>query len=357
MTTEVARESTALVVTPTDLPSPVFRGSQMVAALQAYRELQKALDESMPDQVMELEGKPFRKKGYWRAIAVAFNLTVEPIDERRDVSGDSFLDGRENFGYITTYRATSPGGRSATGDGACFAVEKARRFKCPHPESPGSKRTLHFPQESCPDYDPLFQWKTLPAQATEHNIRSHAQTRAMNRAISNLVGFGEVSAEEVERDEHGSEATTVPQRADGSALVTAVDTKTGQGKRGPWTMYLVAFDDGRSGSTFDAPMAEQAQTAQKAGTLLVPTLEQKGQYTNLIGLGPVKAQADPAGPEIIISENQVRRFHAIATGHGWTEKDRDELLAANGYASSKYIAVADYDRLVDQLKLKTRQPD
>src|SRR3990167_2612291 len=85
------------------LPSPVFRGAQMVKALADYRELQKALDDSMPDQLMELEGKKFRKKGYWRAISVAFNLTVEPIDERRDVNG-VFEDGRDNFGYVVTYR-------------------------------------------------------------------------------------------------------------------------------------------------------------------------------------------------------------------------------------------------------------
>jgi hypothetical protein len=38
-------------------------------------------------------------------------------------------------------------------------------------------------------------------RATEHNVRSHAHTRAFNRAVSNLVGFGEVSAEEVEPDD------------------------------------------------------------------------------------------------------------------------------------------------------------
>jgi hypothetical protein len=185
-----------------DTPMPAFTGAEMSQALTAYRELQRALDASMPEQIMTLDGKPFRKKGYWRAIAVAFNLTVEPMpgSERREVT-TRFDDGRENFGYVVTYRASTPNGRSTTGDGSAFAVEKARRFRCPHPERPGSARTLHFPAEACPDFDPAFQWKTLPAQATEHNIRSHAHTRAFNRAVSNLVGFGEVSAEEVERGE------------------------------------------------------------------------------------------------------------------------------------------------------------
>ena len=357
MTDVLATREPTILAGQTDLPSPVFRGAQMVQALAAYRELQKALDDSMPDQLMELDGKPFRKKGYWRAISVAFNLTVEPTEERREVSG-AFADGRENFGYIVTYRATSASGRAVTGDGSCFAVEKARRFKCPHPESPGSKRTLHFPHDTCPDFDPNFQWKTLPAQATEHNIRSHAHTRSFNRAVSNLVGFGEVSAEEVERDEHGADerATTVPKRADGSALVTAVETKTGQGKKGPWTMHLVTFDDGRSGSTFDEKLAKMATDAKAAGTLLIPALEQKGQYWNLIELKPVKVNGGSvASPTAIISREQVVRFHAVARTHGWTDAEGKELLAANGYASSKEITVQDYGRLVDELK--KRQSD
>ena len=209
---------TALAVVEKGSPLPVFTGGEMAKALTAYRELQRALDQSMPDQIMELDGKPFRKKGYWRAIAVAFNLTVEPIEERSSVSG-SFDDGRPNFGYVVTYRATAPNGRSTTGDGAVFAIEKARRFRCPHPEKPGSKRTLHFPAESCPDFDPAYQWRTLPAQATEHNIRSHAHTRAFNRAVSNLVGFGEVSAEEVDRDDHanGSPAPAPTERGNSAA--------------------------------------------------------------------------------------------------------------------------------------------
>lgn len=162
-------------------PLPVFRAGQMVEALKAYRDLQRALDESMPDQIMQLDGKPYRKKGYWRAIAVAFNLTVEPVDERRETSG-SFQDGNENFGYIVTYRASTPAGRAMTGDGACFAIEKSKG------------RSL----------------EKLPHGATEHNVRSHAHTRAFNRAVSNLVAFGEVSAEEVEQSSHGETEQSEP---------------------------------------------------------------------------------------------------------------------------------------------------
>jgi hypothetical protein len=331
MTTEplAVREATPLALNDPSVPSPIFRGAHMVKALSDYRELQKALDESMPDQLMTLDGKPFRKKGYWRAIAVAFNLTVEPVTDattERSVVG-ALDDGSENYVYTVSYRATAPNGRSAVGDGTCAAAEKQKgRMK-----------------------------------ATEHNVRSHAATRAFNRAVSNLVGFGEVSAEEVDRDEHGGEATTVPVRADGSALVSALDTKTGTGKNGKaWTMYLVSFDDGRHGSTFDALLAGQAETAKDAGTLVIPTLEQKGQYWNLLALDRlvVEPTAEPEaqgtlpmnGTPARISEPQQKRLWAIASGQGWTEADVHALLATGGLAHVSEIPKTDYDHVINAIK-------
>jgi len=146
-------------------PAPVYSGAQMIVGLKAYRELQHALDQQMPDQLLALDGKVFRKKGYWRAIALAFNLTVQPVTAERDerTTIGELEDGTDNYLYTITYKATAPSGRSTTGDGSCAAAEKTR----------GKLR------------------------ATEHNVRSHAHTRAFNRAVSNLVGFGEVSAEEI----------------------------------------------------------------------------------------------------------------------------------------------------------------
>jgi hypothetical protein len=51
-------------------------------------------------------------------------------------------------------------------------------------------------------------------QATTHNIRSHADTRAKNRAILELVGFGEVSAEEILTDGEYENKNGLPQNTD-----------------------------------------------------------------------------------------------------------------------------------------------
>src|SRR4029450_1131702 len=177
-------KSTALALTD-PAPVPMFGGAAMAAAFRGYQDLQHTLDQAMPDQVIQIEGRPFRKKGYWRGVGIAFNLTVTLLEERREVHG-MFEDGHDNFGWIAIYQATAPNGRSAIGDGACFAIEKAVR-RLPN------------------------KWALLPYQATEHNIRSHAHTRSFNRAVSNLVGFGEVSAEELERgDDQTREAVPLP---------------------------------------------------------------------------------------------------------------------------------------------------
>jgi len=154
--------ATELTTVDLTAPVPTFRGAQMVEGLKLYRELQHALDLQMPDQLQRIQDKVFRKKGYWRALSVAFSVTVTVERDERSVVGS--LDGdSENYCWTVTCRATAPTGRSVTGDGTCTASEKSRG-------------------------------KLL---ATEHNVRSHAHTRAFNRAVSNLVGFGEVSAEEI----------------------------------------------------------------------------------------------------------------------------------------------------------------
>lgn len=138
---------------------PVLSGAEMATAYTTYRAFQAELDKAMPDCIQSIQGKNFRKKNYWRAIRTGFNLAVVCLSEKRIQIGD-------DWGYEVTYRATAPNGAVADGDGSCMASEKSRGRM----------------------------------QATLHNVRSHAHTRAFNRAVSNLVGFGEVSAEEVNHD-------------------------------------------------------------------------------------------------------------------------------------------------------------
>jgi hypothetical protein len=114
------------------------------------------------NDIQKIQGRDFKKKGYWRKLATFFNLSIEVVEERAE-------EIKNNEGQVVNkvwhfvVRATAPNGRSVIGSGSCDMLEKGTRN-------------------------------------TYHNTRSTAETRAYNRAVSNLVGGGEVSAEEVGKD-------------------------------------------------------------------------------------------------------------------------------------------------------------
>jgi hypothetical protein len=182
----MADEESALVPQQPQLPT-AQTASQ---ALRTYLEIQRVFDKEMPDAILNIRGKKFRKKSYWRGIARAFNVSCEVVSVER-------IEDVDDWGYVVTVRATLLNGSLSDGDGACMASEK-----------PGA------------------------GQATVHNVRSHAVTRAKNRAISDLVGFGEVSADELGPDAYHSspQSDDVPraptqQHQPSGAIATEKQTK------------------------------------------------------------------------------------------------------------------------------------
>jgi hypothetical protein len=138
---------------------------EAVSTMRAFQELKsKLLDEN---DVVEIEGKKYIKRSGWRKIALAFNISTEIVEVSREEK-----DGK----YIVRVkaRAIAPNGRVSEEIGVCDSSEfESGRLK-----------------------------------ASIHNIETKAATRALNRAISNLVGGGEVSAEEIITDDEGSSAST-----------------------------------------------------------------------------------------------------------------------------------------------------
>ncbi len=137
----------------------VMAPEALAASVEDYRQIQATLDRSNPEYIVDIRGKAHRTKGYWNSVALAFGLSVELASEER-IGHECDKCGKD-WGFLVVYRATAPNGAARTGDGACMASEK----------DPGS-RSLH-------------------------NVRAHAMTRAACRAVSNLVGFGEISASEI----------------------------------------------------------------------------------------------------------------------------------------------------------------
>jgi hypothetical protein len=156
--------NTAVVVRPPsrEVLQPMDTDS-VVQGMTAYQEmLPKLLTES--DYQEAGRGKKFVKKSGWRKIARAFNLSVLvlSVDVERDGEGKPVR-------ATTIARAMAPNGQVSDADGYCSVDEKR------------------------------FREQRQDSAKTENDLRATATTRAKNRAISDLVGMGEVSAEEVEQ--------------------------------------------------------------------------------------------------------------------------------------------------------------
>lgn len=130
---------------------PVAQNCEIVLAWENYQELKTKLLDS--NDYQKIQDRQYIKKSGWRKLQTAFGISDELIKEERK-------DYKTYFAFEITTKVSAQNGRSAFGVGSCASNE--RRFA--HPE---------------------------------HDVRSTAHTRAKNRAISDLIGGGEVSAEEV----------------------------------------------------------------------------------------------------------------------------------------------------------------
>ena len=98
----------------------------------------------------------FKKKSAWQKLSRAFNVDTHIVD--RDLQRTKMGRVREAYYCV---RATLPNGRSVESDALCSRSERGKD------------------------------------KVSDHTIMSTAKTRATNRAIAELIGAGEVSAEEM----------------------------------------------------------------------------------------------------------------------------------------------------------------
>ena len=151
---ELVRADTGEIVNPA-LITPVADVDEVIAAFNRYQELKERI--AGPDDMVRIGKKMHPTKSFVRKVQKLFNLSCEIVSDEPIRDG-----GGEIIAWAATVRATYlPTGAFQDADGACELSEKSE-----------NQRTLH-------------------------NIRSHAVTRAKNRAVLDLVGFGEVTAEEI----------------------------------------------------------------------------------------------------------------------------------------------------------------
>lgn len=153
----VATSEALATQAPTAIVMPAVSPQQALEAWRAYEALKQQIATPSDIQIIYERGqeKKFYKKSYWRKVATFFNLTVEVVKDTQKIH-----DLPSGFAVSVEYRATAPNGRCASGDGHCGTDESGK--------------------------DNFMQ------------IAGIANTRGYNRAVSNLVGGGEVSAEEMD---------------------------------------------------------------------------------------------------------------------------------------------------------------
>jgi len=156
---------------------PLIDVKNAKAFMDNYQEACKSLLVPSDYQKIVINGKaqPFKKKSAWRKIATAFNITDEVIKE--------VLIRDENDQIVSAtfhVKATAPNGRSSVGVAACSIYDKINKKDVEQPSA--------------------FELRKRFTNA-ENDVIGTAHTRAKSRAISDLVGMGELSAEELEEME------------------------------------------------------------------------------------------------------------------------------------------------------------
>jgi len=150
-------------VCPEDLPTlpapvgisgivrPAVSAAEALAAWREFQDLKRYILE--PSDILKIQGKNFIVKSGWRKFATFYNLTDRIVEENQ-------VPLEKGFYWKIKVVCTAPNGRETEGVGMCALSEK------------NGARALH-------------------------DCYTTAHTRAKNRAISDMIAAGEVSAEEM----------------------------------------------------------------------------------------------------------------------------------------------------------------
>lgn len=171
------------------LVKPVADDLEEIA--QSFESFQKVKTQLLEkDDLQSISGNTFITKSGWRKIATAFGVSTNVTSKEREV-GDGVVT------ISVTARAEAPNGQAANGVASCSSNES------------NFTEWLSEDQNDKPD-TPLDgevawidgAWRRIkpPRELKEHDVYATAATRAKNRAISDLVGGGDVSAEELDAD-------------------------------------------------------------------------------------------------------------------------------------------------------------
>jgi len=143
-------------------------GGTIQQAKEQFEQYQQLREELATDEdIVNIKGKEHPTKSFVRKVSRFFNLSCEIVSDKPVEIDDEII------AWTATARASHKNtGQFQEADGSCEMSEKT-----------GDGKTIH-------------------------NIRSHAITRAKNRAILDLVGFGEVSYEEIKQGDYSESSSS-----------------------------------------------------------------------------------------------------------------------------------------------------
>lgn len=144
-------------VTMAGIVAPIMDIDALVEQIKRFDDFKQRV--LAPDDYLMIQGKQFIRKSGLMKYALACGLSLERVEESR-----VYDEKKDRVTYHFMYRAVAPNGRFAEAVGSATSDEKGK--------------------------------------LSEHYTRALAQTRASNRAVSNLVASGQVSAEEVGHDDN-----------------------------------------------------------------------------------------------------------------------------------------------------------
>ena len=149
--------------------------------------------------------RDFPKKSAWRKLGRFYSVSTEILEKERVERDD------DSFVWHYTVKAIAPNGQFTSGEGSC------------------DSREVHGDRRR------------------EHDTKATAHTRAKNRAISDLIGFGQVSAEEI---------IPPPKHVDSEVKVVEPDKKT-QLRLGRVDVDVILYNLRATGVSDDVDVSEQ----------------------------------------------------------------------------------------------------
>ena len=260
---------------------------QALAEWEQYQELTRKLLDPTDYQATGSgpNAKKFKKKSAWRKYAKAFALDDHVSFEHIERAPD---------GYPLWARvrviASTPDGRSAEGDHECHILERCCDAKFGRVCGKRSWRNHTCCKADC---DGRQHW------SHPGDIPATALTRAKNRAIADLIGAGEVSAEEMDvsrSDVIDGEAREVPSETPSAPQPDRVTSPTDSW----WLKWIGMVEEARVLGVSYTELTLPVPTADlvKAGTELNAALETARELQQTLALDPddVPLGKEPVAP-------------------------------------------------------------